>query len=170
MQIVDRYWSAICWDCQHLLSFSAFEYFRWDIVGYRADGDPIWQRKRPMEELLYFFDTLMNMPGTMINEAVLDDPQTVEWMGSQKDSDDGPRRVRLFGHTEQISLLKTLIEVNTGKPLPRPKIKGLELRKQRNINKIRNTVDAALERARARKERKKRIEEKRRRRGAPKES
>lgn len=143
MKVVDRYWSAICWDCQHLLSFSAYEYFQWVEVGRNK-----WQRRRPIEELLFFFDTLMNIGGTMTNEAVLEDPETIEYMGNQSDKDDGPRKVRLFGHTEEISLLKTLIELKIGKELPRPKIPGLELRLQKKITKTNDAVAAAQERAR----------------------
>ncbi|WP_099021269.1 hypothetical protein [Mycolicibacterium palauense] len=141
MQVVDRYWSAICWDFQHLLSFSAYEYFQWVPAGPTS-----WRRKRPVEELLGFFGVLMNMPGTMTNEAVLCDPETIEWMGSRTRDDDGPSRPRIFGHTEEISLLKTLIEVKVGKSLPRPVIPGLELRKQRS----RKRTLSAVERAQAR--------------------
>jgi hypothetical protein len=151
MRIVDRYWSAICWDCQHVLHFSAYEYFQWVHVGPKADGSPWWQRKRPIEELLEFFSTLMNIAGTMTNEAVLEDPETIEWMGSQTGSDDGPQGVRIFGHTEEISLLKTLVEVKIGKSLPRPKIKGLELRAQRKIQKTLSAVEIAKERSRRKK-------------------
>ena len=89
----------------------------------------------------------------MTNEAVLDDPQTIEWMGSRKASDDGPRIVRIFGHTESISLLKTLIEVETGVAQPRPVIKGLKLREERAIARTNSAVDRALERSRAKLER-----------------
>lgn len=122
-------------------------------VGPKADGTPWWQRKRPVEELLGFFDTLMNLPGTMTNEAVLTDPETIEFMGSSKDSDDGPRRPRIFGHTETISLLKSLIEVKVGKSLPRPVIPGLELRTQRKIQKTLSAVEQAQLRAKAKRER-----------------
>jgi hypothetical protein len=103
--------------------------------------------------LLGFFDTLMNITGSMTNEAVLEDPETIEWMGSRKDSDDGPRKVRIFGHTEIISLVKNLIELQTGKQLPRPVIPGLELRIQRKIIKTHNAVEAAQKRSREKQER-----------------
>ncbi|APQ42134.1 tail assembly chaperone [Mycobacterium phage Aziz] len=159
-EIVDRYWAAICWDCQHLLNFSAYEYFQWEHVGPKADGSPWWQRKRPMEELMQFFDTLMNISGTMTNEAVLLDPQTIEWMGSRKDTDDGPHKVRIFGHTELVSLVKNLIELQTGKQMPRPVIPGLALRLQRKIIKTHNAVADAQERARKNAERIQRRREK----------
>ncbi|ALF00553.1 tail assembly chaperone [Mycobacterium phage SlimJimmy] len=149
IRIVDRYWSAICWDCQHILHFSAHEYFQWEHVGYKADGSAWWQRKRPLEELLGFFETLMNMPGSLTNEAVLLDPETIEWMGSSKDSDDGSKRPRIFGHTELVSLIKTGIYLASGQQLPRPVIPGLELRTQRKVLRIQNSVSAAQDRAKA---------------------
>lgn len=105
-----------------------------------------------MDELLNFFDVLMNMSGTKTNEAVLEDPETIEYMGSRSDKDDGPRKVPIFGHTETISLLKTLIELKCGKELPRPTIPGLELRLQRKISATNSGVAAAQERSRIRKE------------------
>lgn len=39
------------------------------------------------------------------------------------------------------------IEVATGKPMARPVIPGLKLRTERKINKTKNAVEAALERA-----------------------
>lgn len=99
-----------------------------------------------MSELLLFFDTLMNITGSMTNEAVLEDPQTIEWMGSRKESDDGPGKVRIYGHTETISLLKTLVEVKVGKSLPRPVIPGLELRLNKKIAKTHSSVEAAQKR------------------------
>ncbi|MBB5167203.1 hypothetical protein HNP02_007192 [Mycobacterium sp. AZCC_0083] len=95
----------------------------------------------------------MNIPGSLTNEAVLTDPETIEWMGSRKDSDDGPRRPRIFGHTETISLLKTLIELQIGKQLPRPIIPGLELRTQRKIIKTVSAVEAAQKRSQRNRER-----------------
>lgn len=143
---------AICWDCQHLLSFSAYDYFRWEHVGPKADGTPWWQRKRSVEELLYFFDVLMNLTGTMTNEAVLTDPETIEYMGSRKDSDDGPHKPRIFGHTETISMLKTLAELQIGKALPRPVIPGLELRTKRKIQRTLSAVEKAQERSKRNRE------------------
>lgn len=104
-----------------------------------------------MGELLGFFNTLMNIQGSKTNEAVLQDPETIEWMASQKgDSDSG---VPIFGNTEIVSLLKTLIEVQAGKELyPRPKIPGLELRKRRKIAKTKSSIEKAQERARLRRE------------------
>lgn len=92
----------------------------------------------------------MNISGSKTNEAVLEDPETIEWMGSRKSSDDGPRKTPIFGHTEEISLLKTQIELKIGKSLPRPVIPGLELRLQRKIIKTHNAVEAAQKRARDR--------------------
>ena len=86
----------------------------------------------------------------MTNEAVLLDPDTIEWMGSKSDADDGPKRVRIFGHTETISLLKALIEVQTGKAMPRPTIPGLELRVQRKVIKTNDVVRRAQQRNAAR--------------------
>jgi hypothetical protein len=103
--------------------------------------------------LLDFFNTLMNISGTMTNEAVLEDPETIEYMASRTERDDGPPKVRIFGHTEQISLLKTLVEVKIGKELPRPKIPGLELRLKKKIARTNNAVALAQARARKRKAR-----------------
>lgn len=129
------------------MHFSAYEYFQWELQGTR------WVRKRPMEELLGFFETLMNLEGSLTNEAVHLDPETIELLGSRRDTDDDPRRVRLFGFTKEISLLQTQVEVAIGKSLPRPKIPGLELRVQRNIARTNNAVSRAQERAAARKAR-----------------
>lgn len=111
-----------------------------------------------MEELLGFFNTLMNIAGTMTNEAVLEDPETIEYMGSRQAADDGPSKVRIFGHTETVSLLKTLIEVKVGKELPRPKIPGLELRLSRRIAKTNRAVSAAQDRSKARAEKRRQRE------------
>lgn len=104
-----------------------------------------------MGELLGFFNTLMNIQGTKTNEAVLNDPETIEWMASGSDKDDG--KIPIFGHTEIVSLLKSLIEVQTGKELPRPVIPGLELRIQRKIKRTHSAVAKAQERARKSRER-----------------
>jgi hypothetical protein len=105
-----------------------------------------------MGELLGFFDVLMNIPGSKTYEAVLENPDTIEWMAAQKDS--GSRKVPLFGHTEIVSLLKTLIDVTAGQEtMSRPKIPGHELRTQRKIKKTNNSVAQAQERARKRDER-----------------
>ncbi|WP_081347045.1 hypothetical protein [Mycobacteroides chelonae] len=95
----------------------------------------------------------MNIQGTLTNEAVLNDPETIEWMGSRKDSDDGPTRVRIFGHTEDIAWLKRLVEVQIGKSLPSPVIPGLELRLQRKLIKTQNAVERAQQRNRERTQR-----------------
>ncbi|SKY04006.1 Uncharacterised protein [Mycobacteroides abscessus subsp. massiliense] len=95
----------------------------------------------------------MNIQGTLTNEAVLNDPETIEWMGSRKDSDDGPNKVRIFGHTEDIAWLKRLVEVQIGKSLPGPVIQGLELRLQRKLIKTKNAVERAQQRNRERTQR-----------------
>lgn len=95
----------------------------------------------------------MNMPGTKTNEAVLLDPETIEHMGSTTDRDDGPSRPPIFGHTEIVSLLKTLIELQTGKSMPRPEIPGHTLRLQRKIRKTHNAVAEAQARNRLKRER-----------------
>jgi len=130
----------LCWDCQHLLNFSAYEYFQWERVGAK------WKRKRPWDELLGFFDRLMNIEGSAVNEAVLLDPETVKWMASQ-DSDRGVYRPPIFGHTKEVNLMMTQIEVATGKPLKRPYIPGLELRTRRKVNKTKDAIASALERS-----------------------
>lgn len=85
----------------------------------------------------------MNIEGSLTNEAVLEDPETIAWMGSRTRDDDGPAKERIFGHTKTISLLKTQIEIKIGKALPRPVIKGLELRVQRNVIKTSNAIAKA---------------------------
>lgn len=82
----------------------------------------------------------MNIEGSLTNEAVLTDPETIEWMGSRSKHDDGPYKERIFLHTKTVSLLKTAVEVKIGKSLPRPVIPGLELRVQRNVLKTRDAV------------------------------
>ena len=104
-----------------------------------------------MEELLGFFDTLMNIVGSKTNEAVLEDPETIEWMASTKD--DGRRTVPIHGQTEIVSLLKTLIDVTAGKEvMPRHKIPGHELRLDRKIAKTHSSIAKAQERAKKRTE------------------
>lgn len=93
-----------------------------------------------------FFDRLMNIEGSAVNEAVLLDPETIEWMASQE-ADRGVYRPPIFGHTKQISLMMTQIEVATGKPMKRPLIPGFELRTKRKVNKTKDVVYAALERS-----------------------
>lgn len=89
----------------------------------------------------------MNIEGSATNEAVLLDPETIEWM-SQQPADRGLFRPPIFGHTKAISLMMTQIEVATGKPLKRPLIPGLELRTQKAIVKTKDAIAAAQERAR----------------------
>lgn len=79
----------------------------------------------------------------MCNEAVLEHPETIAWMGNRSDDDDGPFKERIFGHTKAVSLLKTQIELVTGKPMARPVIPGIELRLQKKIRKTHSAVDAA---------------------------
>lgn len=79
-------------------------------------------------------------------EAVLNDPEVVEALANRSRHDDGKYVPSLYGETDLISWLKTLVEVQTGKPLPRPKIPGLELRKQKIIVKTKNVVALAQER------------------------
>lgn len=133
----------MCWDFQHILHFSAYEYFQWERVGAK------WQRKRPFGEFLGFFDRLINIEGSALNEAVLLDPETVEYMAGLED-ERGQSRPRIFGHTREINFAMMQIEVHTGKPFKRPLIPGLELRKNRQIQRTKNAVAAALERSRAR--------------------
>jgi hypothetical protein len=132
----------MCWDLQHVLHFSAYEYFQWERVGAR------WQRRRPWSEFLGFFDRLMNIEGTATNEAVLLDPVTVEWMAEQPEE----RNVkpRIFGHTKEVNLMMMAVEVASGQPMKRPVIPGFELRTDRKIAKTKDRVSAALDRARAR--------------------
>jgi hypothetical protein len=130
----------MCWDCQQTLHFSAYEYFQWERVGAR------WQRKRTWDEFLGFFDRLMNIEGTALNEAVLLHPETVEWMSSQE-ADRGVVRPRIFGHTREVSLLMTQIEVATGKPMKRPLIPGFELRTKLKVSRTKSAIEAALARA-----------------------
>ena len=104
-----------------------------------------------MEELFEFFDTLVNWQGSKTNEAVLEDPEVIEHMASMKD--DGRRTTPIFGQTEIVSLLKTLIDVTAGKEvMPRHKIPGLELRLDRKIAKTHSSIEKAQERARKRTE------------------
>lgn len=88
----------------------------------------------------------MNIEGTAVNEAVLLDPETIEWMASQ-DADRGPYRPPIFGHTKEINLLMMQIEVATGKPMKRPSIPGIELRTRRKVNKTKDAIALALERS-----------------------
>lgn len=125
------------------MGFSAYEYFGWVRVGAK------WQRKRPLSELLGFFDRLINIEGTALNEAILLDPETVEWMANQP-ADRGVYRPRIFGHTRQVSLMMSQIEIATGKALPRPVVPGLKARTERKVNKTKSVVSAALDRARQR--------------------
>lgn len=105
-----------------------------------------------MEELLGFFDILMNVRGSKTNEAVLEDPETVEQMAAQKEP--ARRKTPLFGYTEIHDLLQTLIEVQAGQEIfPRPKIPGQELRLKRHISKTLSSVEKAQERSRKRRER-----------------
>lgn len=100
-----------------------------------------------MSELVGFFDRLINIEGSALNEAILLDPETVEWMANQP-ADRGVYRPRIFGHTREVSLMMTQIEVAAGKALPRPIIPGLKLRTERKVTKTKSAVLDALDRAR----------------------
>jgi len=89
----------------------------------------------------------MNIQGTAVNEAVLLDPETVEWMADQP-PERGTHRPPIFGHTKEVNLMMMQIEVATGKPMKRPLIPGLELRTDRTIVKTQNAVAAAQKRNR----------------------
>jgi hypothetical protein len=100
-----------------------------------------------MEELLEFFEILINTQGTKLNEAVLNDPEVIEWMASIKD--DRRRTVPIYGQTEIVSLLKTLIDVTAGDDImPRHKIPGHELRLNRHVAKTNSSIEKAQERSR----------------------
>lgn len=89
----------------------------------------------------------MNMKGTAVYAAVLEDPETIEWMASMSDSQKS--RPPIFGHTEERELMMTAIEIQVGKKIfPRPVIKGLELRLQRKVIKTKDAVALAQERNR----------------------
>ena len=85
----------------------------------------------------------MNIEGSATNEAVLLDPETVQWMASQP-ADRGVYRPRIFGHTREVSLLMMQVEVATGKPMKRPTVPGLKLRTDRKISKTKDAISAAL--------------------------
>ena len=89
----------------------------------------------------------MNIEGSATNEAVLLDPETIEFM-SQMPAERGGYRPPIFGHSKEVNLLMMQIEVATGKPMKRPFIPGLELRTQKVISKTKNAIAAAQERAR----------------------
>lgn len=90
----------------------------------------------------------MNMKGTAVYAAVLEDPETIEWMASMSDSHH-KSRPSIFGHTEERELMMTAIEIQVGKKIfPRPVIKGLELRLQRKVIKTKDAVALAQERNR----------------------
>lgn len=133
------------------MNFSAYEYFQWERVSATEVNYVRWQRKRPMDELLSFFDRLMNIKGTAVNEAVLEDPETVEWMASLPETR-GSHRPPIFGHTEERDLMMTAIEAQVGKKIfSRPLIKGLALRTQRKVIKTKDAVAAAQARNKAKK-------------------
>lgn len=91
---------------------------------------------------------MVNIKGTAVYEAVLEDPETIEWMASMSDSR-AKTRPPIFGHTEERELMMTGIEAQVGKKLfPRPLIKGLELRTQRKVIKTKDAVALAQERNR----------------------
>jgi hypothetical protein len=85
----------------------------------------------------------MNIEGSATNEAVMLDPQTIEWMSKQP-ADRGVHRPRIFGHTREVSLLMMQIEVATGKPMKRPEIPGLKLRTDLKVSKTKDAIAAAL--------------------------
>lgn len=89
----------------------------------------------------------MNIEGCAVNEAVLLDPETIEWM-SRQPADRGSHRPPIFGHTKQVNLAMMQIEVATGKPMKRPLIPGLELRTSRVISKTKDAIAAAQKRSR----------------------
>lgn len=98
---------------------------------------------------MWFFDRLMNTQGSAVNEAVLEDPETIEWMAAQ--SEPKSSRPPIFGHTKEIDLMMMGIEVHAGKRMPRPSIPGLELRTQRVIIRTKDRVAEAQERNRRKK-------------------
>lgn len=99
---------------------------------------------------MYFFNRLINIEGTAVNEAVLLHPDTIEYMAGLPE-ERGPSRPRIFGHTRELNLMMMQIEVATGKPMKRPLIPGFELRTQRTIAKTKSAVEMAQERSRRRK-------------------
>lgn len=99
-----------------------------------------------MTELLGFFDRLMNLEGSATNEAVLLDPETIQWMAAQPEQ--RSHRVPIFGHTKELNLMMMAVEVQTGRAMKRPVIPGLELRTKRRIIKTKDAVALAQERNR----------------------
>lgn len=93
----------------------------------------------------------MNIKGTAVNEAVLEDPETVQWMAAMPESR-GSQRPSIFGHTEERDLMMTAIEAQVGKKIfSRPLIKGLQLRTQRKVIKTKDAVAAGQARNRKKK-------------------
>lgn len=119
------------WDFDTIVGFSAYDYFRFE----PAPGG--WVRKRPWRDFLSKVSWLTEYDGSATQEAVLNDPEVIEWMSNQKP---GSYKPRLWGHTREVSLLMSQIEVATGKPMKRPIIPGQALADQKKVNKLKGTL------------------------------
>lgn len=79
------------------------------------------------------------MPGTAVQESILNDPEVIEAMASRR-SERGSGHPRLFGFTPVISALTTLIELQAKTRMKRPLIPGLELREQKKISRLKSKL------------------------------
>lgn len=100
---------------------------------------------RTWEQFLRFFDRLLQLEGSAVLEAYLNDPDVIEEMASAKDLPRGRKKPRIWRHTNYYGALRDicdqLIISRGGKQLlPRPEIPGMKERWARKDTKLRDTV------------------------------
>lgn len=100
---------------------------------------------RTWEQFLRFTDRLLQLEGSAVLEAYLNDPEVIEEMANVKDRPK-PSKPRLWGFTSMYSAIRDLqdqmIASRGGtKFVPRPEIPGWRERWRRKDAKLQNTVD-----------------------------
>lgn len=100
---------------------------------------------RTWDQFLRFFDRLLQLEGSAVLEAYLNDPEVIEEMASEK-KPPARGKPRLWGFTREYAALRDLCDqliAQRGgtKFVPRPEIPGLRARWDRKDSALQNTVD-----------------------------
>lgn len=132
IELVDRFWPAIEWDFQHLLGVDAYDYFR---------------ETRPWSQFLRFFDRLLQVEGSAVVHAYLNDKDVIDQMAKQDPPK--PGKPSLFGWTTELSALKDIqdqmIASRGGSHfVPRPDIPGLKERWRRKDTALTKTIASII--------------------------
>lgn len=131
VEVINRYWDAIEWDFQEFLGVNALDFVR-ELPG------------RTWDQFLRFFDRLLQLEGSAVLEAYLNDPEVIEEMAKSKDRT-RVSKPRLWRYSQEFAALRDLCDQmiasrGGSKFVPRPEIPGHAERWRRKDSKLSATV------------------------------